>query len=119
MLWKHTLGTIGRGAPVFADGKIFATEEVGRLLIVQPGPDGAKTLHLEQLTVPDGRFAEIWGSVAVAYGRLYFTTEEGLYCVGKKGAPFKATASKRSGGSGPAAGSPTRRRRASPSFPPR
>jgi outer membrane protein assembly factor BamB len=93
-LWKHTLGTIGRGAPVYADGKIFATEEVGRLIIVQPGPDGAKTLHAEQLTVPDGRFAEIWGSVAIAYGRLYFTTEEGLYCVGKKAAPFKATASK-------------------------
>jgi hypothetical protein len=93
-LWKHTLGTIGRGAPVYADGKIFATEEVGRLIIVQPGPDGAKTLHAEQLTVPDGRFAEIWGSVAVAYGRLYFTTEEGLYCVGKKATPFKVTASK-------------------------
>jgi hypothetical protein len=43
--------------------------------------------------MPEGRHAEIWGSVAPAYGRLYFTTEEGLYCVGRKGAPFKATAS--------------------------
>jgi outer membrane protein assembly factor BamB len=94
VLWKHTLGTIGRAAPVFADGKLFLTEEVGKVLIVAPGPDGAKTLHAEQLTVPDGRFAEIWGSVAVAYGRFYFTTEEGLYCVGKKGAPFKVTPSK-------------------------
>ena len=45
--------------------------------------------------MPEGRPAEIWGSVAVAYGRLYFTTEEGLYCVGRKGAPFKATATRR------------------------
>ena len=93
-LWQHTLGTIGRAAPVFADGKLFVTEEVGKVLIVQPGADAAKTLHLEQLTVPDGRFAEIWGSVAIAYGRFFLATEEGLYCVGKKGAPFKATAGK-------------------------
>jgi len=94
VLWKHPIGTIGRASPVYADGKIFATEEVGRMLIVQPGADGAKTLHTEQLTVPDGRFAEIWGSVAVAYGRLYLTTEEGLYCIGKKTAPFKVTPSR-------------------------
>jgi outer membrane protein assembly factor BamB len=93
-LWEHTLGTIGRAAPVFADGKLFVTEEVGKVAIVAPGADAAKTLHLEQLTVPEGRFAEIWGSVAVAYGRLYFATEEGLYCVGKKGVAFKATPSK-------------------------
>ena len=40
--------------------------------------------------MPEGRHAEVWGSVAAAYGRLYFTTEEGLYCLGRKGAPFKA-----------------------------
>ena len=102
-LWDHTLGTIGRAAPVFADGKLYLTEEVGRMLIVQPGADAAKTLHAEELKVPDGRFAEIWGSVAVAYGRFYFTTEEGLYCVGKKGVPVKVTASRQE----PAPGSAT------------
>ncbi len=52
--------------------------------------------------MPDGRFAEIWGSVAIAYGRIYFTTEEGLYCVGKKGAPFKVTPAKQEPAPGPA-----------------
>jgi hypothetical protein len=93
VLWSHTLGTIGRAAPVFADGKLFLTEENGNVLIVEPGPSGAKTLHEEHITMPEGRHAEVWGSVAVAYGRLYFTAEDGLYCVGRKGAPFKATAS--------------------------
>jgi outer membrane protein assembly factor BamB len=92
-LWSHSLGTIGRAAPVLADGRLFLTEQNGTVLIVQPGPDGAKTLHSEHITMPEGRHAEIWGSVAVAYGRLYFTTEEGLYCVGRKGAAFKATPS--------------------------
>jgi outer membrane protein assembly factor BamB len=93
-LWAHSLGTIGRAAPTFADGRLYLTEEVGKVLIVEPSAQGARTLHQEQMTVPDGRFAEVWGSVAVAYGRLYFTTEEGVYCLGKKGAPFKPVASK-------------------------
>jgi outer membrane protein assembly factor BamB len=91
-LWTHSLGTIGRAAPVFADGKLYTTEENGMVVIVEPGPTSARTLHAEKITMPEGRHAEIWGSVAVAYGRLYFTAEDGLYCVGRKGAPFKATA---------------------------
>ena len=55
------------------------TEEVGRVAIVEPGTTGAKTLHEEQVKMPEGRFAEIWGSVAVAYGRLYVATENGLH----------------------------------------
>jgi outer membrane protein assembly factor BamB len=94
ILWQHTLGTIGRAAPVFADGRLYLTEQVGRVLVVEPGPEGAKTLHAEEIHIPaEDRFAEIWGSFAVAYGRLYFTTEEGLYCVGRKGAPFNAAPS--------------------------
>ena len=45
--------------------------------------------------MPEGRHVEIWGSIAVAYGRLYFMAEDGLYCIGDKGAPFTATASPR------------------------
>lgn len=91
LLWSHNLGTIGRAAPVLADGKIFLTEQNGKVLIVEPGATAARTLHEAAIDMPEGRPAEIWGSVAVAYGRLYFTTEEGLYSVGRKGAPFKAT----------------------------
>jgi outer membrane protein assembly factor BamB len=90
--WTHSLGTIGRAAPVFADGRLYVTEQNGKILIVEPGAAGAKTLDEDQITMPgEDRHAEVWGSVAVAYGRLYFTTEEGLYCVGSKDAPFKPT----------------------------
>jgi len=93
-LWSHNIGTIGRAAPTFADGRLYLTEEVGKMLIVEPSATGAKTLDTETFMVKaENRFAEIWGGVAVAYGRIYFTTEEGLYCLGKKGAPFKAVAS--------------------------
>jgi outer membrane protein assembly factor BamB len=88
-LWTFNLGTIGRGAATFADGKLFATEQTGRVFALEATATGAKLLGQESLRMPDGRFAEIWGSVAVAYGRLYVAAEDGLYCIGRKGAPFE------------------------------
>jgi hypothetical protein len=60
----------------------------GNIVIIEPSREGAETLDEEHIEVPGGRYAEIYGSVAVAYGRLYFTTEEGVYCLGKKDQPF-------------------------------
>ena len=92
-VWSLNIGTIGRAAPTFADGKLFVTEQTGHVLILKPGADGAEILDNEFVEMPEGRFAEIWGSVAIAYGRLYFTSEDGLYCLGRKDAPFEATPS--------------------------
>lgn len=90
-LWSFNLGTIGRAAPTAADGKLFLTEQTGHVHIVKPGASGATALDQDYIAMPEGRFAEIWGSVAIAYGRLYFTAEDGLYCIGDKKAPFKVT----------------------------
>jgi outer membrane protein assembly factor BamB len=92
-LWTFKLGTIGRGAPVFADGRLYATEQTGRVHVLEAGPTGARALAEEALTMPEGRFAEVWGSFAVAYGRLYLVAEDGLYCIGRKEAPFAVKAS--------------------------
>jgi outer membrane protein assembly factor BamB len=92
-LWSHNLGRVGKGSPVFADGRIYATEVNGRFIIVQPGDEGAETLSASDIKVDGRRAAEIYGSPAIAYGRIYFTTEEGLYCLGDKDAPFEIAAS--------------------------
>jgi len=89
VLWQHSLGTVGKASPVWADGKIFITEVNGRIHILQPEASGVKTLDDELIEVAGGRAAEIYGSVAIAYKRAYFTTEEGLYCIGDKNAPFR------------------------------
>jgi outer membrane protein assembly factor BamB len=89
-LWHHNYGTVGKGSPVWADGKLFATEVNGNLAIIEPGTAEGKTLGNEHLEVAGGRYAELYGSVAVAYGRFYFTTEEGVYCVGDQNKPFNA-----------------------------
>ncbi len=88
-LWKHNLGTVGKGSPVLADGKLYATEVNGTFSIIQPGDTEGKTLDAEKITVKGTRPAEIYGSPAIAYGRIYFETEEGLYCLGDKKAAFK------------------------------
>src|SRR6185436_7633426 len=88
--WRQNLGTVGKGSLVVADGKIYVTEVNGTFKILQPGTDSAKVLDTEQVLVKGTRSAEIYGSPAIAYGRIYFTTEEGVYCLGNKKARFKA-----------------------------
>lgn len=87
--WTFSLGTVGKAAPVYADGKIYATEVNGNFHILEPGADGAKELDSEHIEMPGShRHAEIYASPAVAYGRVYFVTEEGIYCLGDKSKPF-------------------------------
>ena len=92
-LWHHNYGTVGKGSPVYADGKLYVTEVNGNVVIIEAGKEGAKTLDVEHLEMPgQNRYAEIYGSIAVGYGRLYFTSEEGIYCLGDPSQPFKADA---------------------------
>lgn len=87
-LYELNLGTIGRGSPVFADGRIYATEVNGNVHILRPLADRFEVLDHQHLTMPEGRHVEIWGSIAAAYGRVYFMAEDGIYCLGDKKAPY-------------------------------
>jgi outer membrane protein assembly factor BamB len=107
VLSSLNIGNIGRAALTYGDGKLFATEQNGNVLILEPGPEGVKVLDEEHIEMPEGRFAEVWGSVAIAYGRLYFTAEDGLYCLGNEDAPFEVTPSPVEAGPGPAAADAT------------
>ena len=89
--WTHSLGTVGKGSPVVADGKIYVTEVNGHFHILQPGENECKTLSTTQIERESGRYAEIYGSPAIAYSRVYFTTEEGLYCLGGQRASTPAS----------------------------
>ncbi|MDX1387592.1 MAG: PQQ-binding-like beta-propeller repeat protein, partial [Acidobacteriota bacterium] len=100
--WTHGLGTVGKGSAVWADGKLYVAETNGRVHILQPGDDSCKSLDVDEVTLDDGHYAEIYGSPAIAYGRIYLSTEAGLYCIGDKDAKFavtkqKATAKKKKG----------------------
>ncbi len=92
--WIFNIGKVGKGSPVWADGKIYATEVNGGFHIIEPGATAAKSLDRKQIPFDGKRFAEIYGSPAVAYGRVYFASEVGLYCLGDKNAAFKVTSSR-------------------------
>lgn len=102
--WGVKLGTVGKGSPVVADGKLYVTEVNGQFHVVRlPAADPAaasegagaadrgEIVSTVNLSVGD-RYAEIYGSPAVAYGRIYFTSEEGIYCLGDPAVPFRAEA---------------------------
>ena len=110
MQWEHSVGTVGKASPVWADGKLFIAETNGNVTILQPDANGATVLDHDELQVAaENRNAEIYGSFAVGYGRLYVTSEDGIYCIGNPSAPFTTTASASPdlGTEAPAADTPT------------
>ena len=91
--WEYSLGTVGKASPVWADGKLYVPELNGRFHILKPTETECVSLDLTEIKVSAKRGAEIYASPAVAYGRVYFPTEEGLYCLGDKTKPFATTSS--------------------------
>jgi outer membrane protein assembly factor BamB len=94
--WQHEIGTVGKSAPVWADGKIWATEVNGKFWILEPGKDSVRVLDEDLVTLVENgreRYAEIYGSPAIAYGRVFFTSEEGIYALGDKSARFEVSPS--------------------------
>lgn len=83
-LWRHSLGTVGKGSPVLVDGKIYVGEVNGRFSIVEPSRESCKELSQYTFESDEGFVVEIFGSPAVARGRIYFTTSLETYCIGKE-----------------------------------
>ena len=92
--WIHNIGTVGKGSPVFADGRLYAPEVNGRFTIIAPGDKSAETIDSDVIPMPEGRAAEFYGAPAVAYGRVYISTEAGIFALGNKKARFKVKKSK-------------------------
>lgn len=85
LLWEHSIGTVGKGSPVWADGKLYVTEVNGKFHILQPSTDKCEALNVQEISRDDDdHYVEIFGSPAIADGRIYFTTEERIYCLGRK-----------------------------------
>jgi outer membrane protein assembly factor BamB len=82
-LWVKNLGTVGRGSPVWADGKIYIMEVNGNIHILRPSREGCETLSHVELRAADGVGTdEIFASPAIADGRIYFVTRDRTICIG-------------------------------------
>ncbi len=83
LYWEYSIGTVGKGSPVWADGKLYVTEVNGKFHILQPMEKECKSLDVEQLKRNDDEhYVEIYGSPAIANGKIYFATEEHIHCIG-------------------------------------
>ena len=88
-LWKQSIGTVQKGSPVWADGKIYVSEVDGKFYILKPGENDCEILDKEEFLTTTGAAVQINSSPAIANGRLYLLTRNALYCIGKKGAQAK------------------------------
>ena len=81
-LWTFDLGTVGKGSPIFADGKIYATEVNGNMWILKPSREGCKKLSHVNLNAKDipGK-DEIYASPATAEGRVVLVTRDRTICI--------------------------------------
>jgi outer membrane protein assembly factor BamB len=86
-LWTRTLGTLQKGSPVLADGKLYVGTENGKFFILRPSQSGVEVLDEDLL----GTAAEpeaIVASPIVADGRVYVASMDNLYAIGtRKAAP--------------------------------
>jgi len=93
-LWELNVGRVGKGSPVWADGKLYLTTVNGRFQVIEAGDTEGKVLSAGELWIEkEDRAPEIYSSVAISNGRLYFTTEEGFYCLGSKERPASSASS--------------------------
>jgi hypothetical protein len=82
-LWLKNLGTVQKGSPVLADGKLYVGTENGKFYILKPSATGCEILDEDQLgteALPE----PIIGSPAVSNGRIYVVSDSNLYAIGKK-----------------------------------
>lgn len=89
-LWVHNLGTVGKGSPVWADGKIYVMEVNGNVHILKPSREGCETLSHVELEARVGKgMDEIYASPAIADGHIVLVTRDRTLCLGDADAPIE------------------------------
>jgi outer membrane protein assembly factor BamB len=91
-LWRKNLGTLQKGSPVLADGKLYVGTENGHVYILKPSKTGVEVLDDDALplSVQEGTGGAATGpepilaSPAVANGRVYIASVDALYAIGPK-----------------------------------
>lgn len=81
--WTHNLGRVGKGSPtVTSDGVIYVCEQNGIFHILRDAGDKCESLDVKEFPSIDGLVDEMYGSPAIANGRVYFMARSGVYCLG-------------------------------------
>lgn len=82
-LWEYPLGTVGKGSPVWADGKLYVMEVNGRVHILKPSREKCEKLSEVHLPARVGKGDdEIYASPAISNGRIVIVTRDRTFCLG-------------------------------------
>ena len=101
-LWTKTLGTLQKGSPTLADGKLYIGTENGKFYIIRPSAAGPEILD-EDMLGQAGAPEPIIASPAVANGRVYVVSMDHVYAIGPKQPVMSAPAPERLGAASPVA----------------
>ena len=85
-IWQVTIGRVGKGSPVWADGKLYVPTVNGNFAILEDIGDQARKLDALSFDSKSDAVVELFGSPAVADGRVVFFTTEEMVCLGRKDA---------------------------------
>ena len=86
-LWKFSLGTVGKGSPIWADGKLYVMEVNGNIHILKPSREKCESLSKKHLVASYGIGEdEIYGTPAISDGRVFFVTRDRTICIGNENA---------------------------------
>ena len=115
-VWDRNLGTIQKGSPVLADGKIYVGTENGKFFILRPKADGVDVLDEDWLGSQQSP-EPIIASPAVADGRVYVVSMNATYAIGKRKPAQTRAAGSGTGGAGLKTGPSTNGEPAKPGAP--
>lgn len=86
-LWEFSLGTVGKGSPIWADGKLYVMEVNGNIHILKPSREECVSLSKNHLVASNGvGDDEIYGTPAISDGRVFFVTRDRTICIGNENA---------------------------------
>ena len=91
-LWTRNIGIAQRASPVIGDEKLYVSDVDGNLYILRlSGRQEPRLTDRDEFKDPSGSATQINGSPAIAKGRVYFVTNNMLYCIGnEQGKPGSA-----------------------------
>src|SRR6185436_16751847 len=82
-LWERSLGTLQKGSPLLADGKLYVGTENGRFYILKPTATAVEILDNDLLGTEQTPEPIIASPIA-ADGRIYVASMDALYAIGKR-----------------------------------
>ncbi|MCA9050074.1 MAG: PQQ-binding-like beta-propeller repeat protein [Planctomycetaceae bacterium] len=90
--WEFSLGTVGKGSPVIADGKMYVMEVNGNIHILKVSRDKCQSLSRATITAANGEgLDEIYATPAISDGRIFFVTRDRTFCIGGSNAGERTT----------------------------